>query len=271
MSFDSELLNPIDVGALRESAAKTQSFPYFYIDNFLKDDFAREVHDAFPSYNAALGMGRTFNSVNESKKIQVTDSSLFPKPIARLNKLLSSDQFIEKLSYILDIPDLIADPALEGGGIHETKGGGRLDVHVDFNFNEDLGLYRRVNILLYFNKNWKKEYGGILDLWDSDVMECHAEILPIFNRMACFATSEISYHGVTPIKCPENEVRKSFAMYYYTKDAPDEWKSEHHSTIFKSRPHEWMQANINMPVEGAKRKAGFYLRSIKNTIKRIIK
>ena len=270
MSLYTELLNPIDIDTLRENAAKAESFPHFSIDNFLREDFACEVLEAFPSYDKALGMGRSFNAVNEAKKVQVTDSKLFSPPIAKLNELLASDEFVQKLSYILDIPDLLADPNLAGGGIHETKGGGRLDVHVDFNFNDELALHRRANVLIYFNKDWKKEYGGILDLWDKDVKVCHAEISPIFNRMACFATSEISYHGVTPLKCPENETRKSFAAYYYTKEAPEGWSGERHSTIFKARPHEWMQANINMPAEKIKRKIHSYMASVKQAIKNII-
>ena len=271
MSIYTELLNPIDIDAIRESTKNAEFFPHFSIDNFLNEDFACDVHDAFPSYDKALGMGRSFNAVNEAKKVQVTDSTLFSAPIAKLNELLASKEFVDKLSYILNIPNLIADPNLAGGGIHETTGGGRLDVHVDFNFNEELKLYRRANILIYFNKDWKKEYGGILDLWDSDVKICHAEILPIFNRMACFATSEISYHGVTPIMCPDNMTRKSFAAYYYTKEEPDDWSGNNHSTIFKARPNEWLRGHVDMPLEKFKRKTKAFARRLKSIGKRIIK
>lgn len=262
------LMNPLDVEIIRNKVSNAEPFPYFHIDDFLREDFAKEVHDAFPTFDRATKIGRSFNAVNEAKKVQVTDAKLFPPAIAKLNNLLASKEFVEKLSYILDIPNLIADPGLAGGGIHETSGGGRLDVHVDFNFNDDLKLYRRANILIYFNKNWKKEYGGILDLWDSEVKECHAEILPIFNRMACFSTSEISYHGVTPLKCPEDEVRRSFAAYYYTKEAPEDWSGENHSTIFKARPDEWLQKNVRMPVEKTKRKIDSFIQSIKRFLKR---
>ena len=266
-----ELINSLDVVELRKQASSAKPFPHFYVDNFLTEEFANEVHDSFPDYDEAINIGKSFNAVNEVKKVQVTDSKLFPAPIAELNALLASKEFISKIEAILDIPGLIADPNLSGGGIHETREGGRLDVHVDFNFNKELGLYRRVNILIYFNKDWKKEYGGILDLWDKDVKKCHVELLPIFNRMACFATSEISYHGVTPLKCPEDRVRKSFATYYYTTDASEDYDGSHHSTIFKARPTEWMQAYVKMPAETIKIKARSYIRSFKNLAKKIIK
>ena len=247
-----ELLNKLDLDGLRTSVSKSEPFPNFYIDNFLNKDFAEEVYNSFPSYQQAEETGRVFNAVREAKKVQITDASKFPEPIARLNNLLQSQEFLDALGYIMDIPDLIRDPNLAGGGIHETNSGGRLDVHVDFNFNKELQLFRRVNILIYFNKDWKPEYGGALDLWDADVKKCYAEITPIFNRMACFATSEISYHGVTPLKCPKGMTRKSFAGYYYTKAPHKDWDNTHHSTIFKQRPKEWYRSIFNIPAENLK-------------------
>lgn len=264
-----DLLNPIDIQAIRDRALSAQPFPHFYIDNFLKEDFANEVHDAFPDYDTAIKTGRTFNALNEVKKVQITDPSLFPPAIEKFNNLLLSKEFVDMMSEILDIPDLISDPNLTGGGIHETREGGRLDVHVDFNFNDKLGLFRRVNILIYFNKDWKDEYGGILDLWDEKVEKCYAEISPVFNRMACFVTSEISYHGVTPLKCPKDRVRKSFAAYYYSANPHKDWDGSHHTTIFKARPTEWVRGHIEMPLRDFKSNIINRMRDVKKTLKDI--
>lgn len=62
-------------------------------------------------------------------------------------------------------------------------------------------------------------------------------------------TSGTSYQGVTPLACPQNVTRKSFATYYYTKEAPVDWTGEKHSTLFKARPDEWAKGNILMPYE----------------------
>ena len=264
------LLNNFDADSLKKIASSSEPFPFFYIDNFLESEFAEEVYQSFPSYKDAITIGRSFNAINEVKKVQITDETLFPEAIQKLNLLLNSQDFLDKLSHIMGIPNIVVDPKHTGGGIHETNGGGRLDVHVDFNFNKELKLFRRINILIYFNKDWKREYGGILDLWDKDVTKCYAEIMPIFNRMACFATSEISYHGVTPLKCNDGITRKSFAGYYYTKEAPSNWDGTHHSTIFKPRPTEWMQGHIYMPISNLKAKSQSYVKKLKTTIKNII-
>ena len=239
----------IDFDQVREQMRKAPGFPHFCIDGFLEPGFAHEVHDAFPSYAEAQRIGRTFAAVNEKRKTQVTDVRLFPAPIRRLHELLASDAFVRQMSHISGIPGLVADPWLEGGGIHETNHGGRLDVHVDFNVNEGTGLYRRLNILVYFNIGWQDEYGGVLDLWDEDVKNCVGRFAPIFNRAAGFATSATSWHGVTPVSCPPGLMRRSFAAYYYTREPPAGWDGVRRSTVFRARPDERWRGRVAMPAE----------------------
>ncbi len=242
-------LGPIDFDQVREQMRNAPGFPHFCIDGFLDPAFAQEVHDAFPSYADAERIGKSFTAVNEKRKTQITDVRLFPAPIRRLHELLASDAFVRQMSHMSGIADLVADPFLEGGGIHETNQGGRLDVHVDFNINERTGLYRRLNILVYFNVGWEEEYGGVLDLWDEDVKHCLARIAPTFNRAAGFATSATSWHGVTPVSCPPGSMRRSFAANYYTKEPPPGWDGVKRSTVFRARPDERWKGQVAMPVE----------------------
>ena len=212
-------------------------------------------------------MGFSFTAVNEKGKIQVTDSSSFAEPIAELNRTLASPEFLDLLSYVFEMPNLLADDALVGGGIHQTGPRGHLDVHVDFNYIADRQLHRRLNILIYFNKDWKPEWGGNIELWDADVKHCVHSFSPIFNRCVVFETNNISFHGVTAVKCPEGMARKSFAAYYYTREAPAHWTGEAHGTIFKARPDEVIKGNVMMPLEKARRKLHTALTGIKKKIK----
>lgn len=264
------LLNDFDFDALRIKCQNAPSFPHFCLDNFLEESFANEVHDSFPSYSDAAAMGKSFTAVNEKKKIQVSDSKKFPPAIYKLHEILASQAFIDKVSDIMGIKNLIADPTMMGGGIHETNSGGHLDVHVDFNYNEELGLHRRVNILIYFNKDWHEDYGGYLDLWDKDVKNCLGSYAPIFNRAAGFTTNEISWHGVTPLTCPADRLRESFAVYYYTKEAPPGWDGVVHSTIFKARPTEYLKGSVLMPAEKIAKSARALFRSFKQLVKKFI-
>jgi len=264
-----ELLNPIDRDALRARIRNARPFPHFCIDNFLNVDFANEVCASFPKYQAAKAIGHEFRAVNEKYKIQITDATQFPPAITKLNALLASQDFIDLWSDLVGIPNLLADANLTGGGIHETNSGGRLDVHVDFNFIEEWQIHRRLNILIYFNKDWRDEYGGFLDLWDEDVKTCYGSFAPTFNRACGFVTSEISFHGVTPLKCPSNVARKSFAVYYYTKEAPAGWDGQKHSTLFKPRPNEWFRGHVLMPAESSVALARDGLRKFKGTLKKL--
>ncbi|MGY4827917.1 2OG-Fe(II) oxygenase [Sphaerotilaceae bacterium SBD11-9] len=264
------VLNDIDFDALKSHMRTAPGFPHFCIDNFLDEAFANEVHDAFPSYQEAEKMGHSFHAVNEYKKTQITDARKFPPSIHRLYELLCSDEFVAKMSHMSGIKDLIADPALAGGGIHETSGGGHLDVHVDFNFNKETGLYRRLNILVYFNKDWHEDYGGYLDLWDKDVTTCLGRFAPSFNRAAGFATSNISWHGVTPVHCPPGQVRKSFACYYYTKEAPPDWDGVQRSTVFHARPDEYWKGAIAMPAENILHATRRTLSAMKKSVRNIL-
>ena len=265
-----ELINNIDIEELTLKIKDSKPFPHFCIDDFLEAEFANDIYQSFPSYLEAQQMGRNFSAVNEKKKIQITDANKFPEAILRLHHLLASPEFISMLEKITGISHLMADPDLIGGGIHETNSGGHLDVHIDFNFIPQKQWHRRLNLLIYFNKDWKEEYGGYLDIWDKDVKQCYGSFAPIFNRACGFATSEISFHGVTPVKCPLGQMRQSFAVYYYTKEVPEGWNGGVHSTVFKARPDEWLKGNILMPVEESITGTKLAWGNIKSKVKKIL-
>ena len=95
--------------------------------------------------------------------------------------------------------------------------------------------------------------------------ECVERILPKFNTMAIFSTTDYSYHGhPDPLNCPENISRKSLALYYYTNGRPKEDINkglEEHSTLFKGR----IGVNDDVKVNTVKKKT-----SIKSLIKDFI-
>jgi Rps23 Pro-64 3,4-dihydroxylase Tpa1-like proline 4-hydroxylase len=138
------------------------------------------------------------------------------------------------LEVLTGIKGIISDPYFTGGGLHQIKRGGKLSVHADFNFHNDLKLDRRINVLVYLNKDWEEAYGGHFELWDRDMSKAQQKILPLFNRCAIFSTTSYSYHGhPTPLACPPDRTRKSIATYYYSNGRPAEEVNESHSTLFQ--------------------------------------
>ncbi len=163
-----------------------------------------------------------------------------PKTRAFIEEL-NSASFVSTLEDLTGIRDLIPDPYLEGGGIHQIGAGGFLKVHTDFNWHRKLQLHRRVNLLIYLNEEWESEWKGNLELWDEEMRQCHVSVPPLFNHIVIFTTTDRSYHGhPDPLECPPGIMRKSIAMYYYSKERPtDEIKfGRSELTNYRARPTE---------------------------------
>ncbi len=93
--------------------------------------------------------------------------------------------------------------------------------------------------MLYLNRDWEEDFGGHIELWDSGMKQCIKKILPIFNRVVIFNTTETSFHGhPEPLNCPTDRSRKSLALYYYTIGQQEDDISQTHSTLFRTRPGE---------------------------------
>jgi Rps23 Pro-64 3,4-dihydroxylase Tpa1-like proline 4-hydroxylase len=195
-------------------------FPSIYIDDFFDENFLEEVLKEFPRVDQLKD--KIYYANPNEDKYATKGEYTFGDQTKKLVHFLNSQPFLEFLQKITGIEEtLIPDPYFEGEGFHEIKPGGFLKVHVDFHKNKKLQLSRRVNFLIYLNKDWEEEYGGHLELWEKDMSQCVSKILPKFNRAAMFSTTGDSWHGhPDPLNCPEGKSRKSLALYYYTNGRP---------------------------------------------------
>ena len=203
-------------------------WPHIVIDDFFEEKVLDTILDEFKQSSANW---KTFDSKYEGKNQMNSDESFGPMTRSVFHAL-NSAPFIEYVSKVTGIERLVPDPYLVGGGYHEIPRGGKLGVHVDFNQHKVLGLYRRLNVIIYLNKEWEEEYGGHFQLWDRESGKCEKKVLPIFNRMAIFETTTTSFHGhPEPLNCPDDIFRRSLALYYYSPDRGGQSKKSH-STIF---------------------------------------
>ena len=109
-----------------------------------------------------------------------------PSTTKRLINHLNSPSVLSKLEKLTGINNLIADHRLAGCGMHRIERGGKLAIHVDYNKHPVKPLYRRINLILYLNKNWEESWGGHLELWNKDVTVLEKSVLPIYNRAIIF-------------------------------------------------------------------------------------
>jgi Rps23 Pro-64 3,4-dihydroxylase Tpa1-like proline 4-hydroxylase len=219
--------------ATRLAYASAKPFPHFVVDNFFDPALVDQILTEFPKPGQIKW--QTFNNEQEIKLASAAEASF--GPVTRLLLYhLNSITFLDFLSEVTGIENLIPDPGFEGGGLHQIPRGGKLGVHADFNKHHRFGLDRRLNVILYLNKDWREDYGGHLELWNRDVTVCETKILPVFNRLAAFATTDFTFHGhPDPLQCPEGKTRKSLALYYFTNGRPAEEVTGEHSTLFKPR------------------------------------
>ena len=244
----------------KEKYLNAEPFPFIIIENFFNNNFLDEILKQFPNLS---DIKKTTKYQNKNEvKFGNNEYEKFPEKIKILFDFLNSNFFLNFLQNITGIKEkLIADKELNGGGMHEIKKGGLLKIHSDFNKHPNLKLDRRLNVLIYLNKNWKEEYGGHLEFWDKEMKCCKTKILPIFNRMVVFSTTDFSNHGhPDPLNCPDLMSRKSIATYYYSDGRPpneiDKMYSKN-TTYFKDREG---QSNETKQNYGKLRR---YLRSLK--------
>lgn len=204
--------------------AKAMPFSHCVVDNFLPEELAHTLSEEFPSfddpkwhqYNNAIEIKKTCNNWN-----------LFPKATYDTFNALNSPIFLEQLSTLTGISPLLPDPGLNGGGWHIHANGGKLNPHLDYSMHPKLPYQRKLNIIIYLQKDWKEAWGGHLGLYTHDEQKqgpgklVH-EFAPTFNRALFFDTTQNSWHGLCKeVSTPPGICRKSMAAYYLTAPPKD--------------------------------------------------
>lgn len=202
-----------------------EPFPHSVIDNIFDIEIANILHENINSLKLCDADCKFINknSPYEYNKFAFSKIEKLPLSLKNVFIFLNSKEFITKIEKLTGISDLIyGDFNLLGAGVHIIKNNGFLKMHTDFNTYQHPThgkLDRRINLLIYMNKDWKSEYKGDLLMYHPDNISEVKRIQPIFNRCVIFNTSNKSVHGhPEPLCVPENVYRKSLAVYYYTKN-----------------------------------------------------
>jgi Rps23 Pro-64 3,4-dihydroxylase Tpa1-like proline 4-hydroxylase len=209
-------------------------YPHVVLDDFLDEALITKVVEEFPAPDdKRWGLHKHRNS----DKLACGEDSFLGPVTRQLVWEMNSARFLSFLESLTGVEGIIPDAWLVGGGLHQVERGGFLEVHADFNYHPVWKLDRRLNLILYLNRDWPEEYGGHLELWDQEMRACARRISPIANRLVVFRTTDFSYHGhPLPLNCPPGQTRKSMAMYYYSNGRPQEERSVMHSTLYQQRP-----------------------------------
>lgn len=218
--------------------ARREPFRHVVIDDFLDAGYAARLLADFPPFERGNARNEAGELGGKSTVERIRDLGA---PYAALDDLIQSPAFLGLVSRLTGIPELLYDPFYFGGGTHENREGQDLDPHVDFNRHPVEHWHRRLNLIVYLNREWQDDWGGSLEL-HSDPRSPDDRITlvtPLYNRCVIFETTEWSWHGFGRIALPESRrdlTRKSVALYFYTRERPPEESADTHSTIYVDRP-----------------------------------
>jgi hypothetical protein len=223
----------VQLPALAKQYREGNPIPHLRLADFLDPEVALTVAREFPDANTEAWTQYKHHNEN---KLGMAKRELFSPGLGEMTDELNSPGFVSWLSTLTGIPNLVSDPSLEGGGLHQSSRGGFLNVHTDFSHHHYHKHWRRrVNLILYLNPEWHAEWGGAIELWDVGMRSCMAKYPPLLNHALIFNTDDKSLHGFPePLDCPDGVSRKSVALYYYTIEQDS--KCSPRSTNYRARP-----------------------------------
>lgn len=244
------------IGQLSSEFKNGTPYKHIVVDNFLKEDIANQMYENFPSIEK---LHKHYKGLNENKS-EGSNFSDFHPVFSQVRRDFMSPEFAKWMENVTGIKDVFITDDNLGTGLHQGTDGSFLDIHVDFNIHHIKNVHRRLNMLIYLNKNWKPEYGGAMEMWNANMSKLVKKVPCDFNRCLIFETSEISYHGYSKITLPPGETRKSFYTYFYT-NLPANAPLKYHDTVFKAKPEDTAFKKVGTTVK----------ESLKNTIKAQLK
>lgn len=210
-------------------------FPHIMLDGLFSDALLEQAVAELP---AASAKWTTYNTVNESKQV-CSDASLFGPTAEIIVHALNSAPFVRFLERLTGITGLIPDPHLHAAGYMKVSPGGFLGLHYDFATQRELKLDRRINVLLYLNRDWQSDWGGALELHSSDRVTdpAHKEVTiePLFNRVAIFNTPNALHGHRKPLTCPKGRARLCLSWYYYTAPPVPGWAARSKAVEFRGK------------------------------------
>lgn len=199
---------------LRERYLAAKPYPHLILDGYFDDDALDRIASEFPSKEERDWIA--YDTAHELKQTSRGISGLHPFTQQFLLQTCSRE-WLSTLGEITGVDDLVADPLFLGGGLHESFRGGWLNMHTDWTKHAALPLTRKLNMIVYLNRDWDPSWGGALELWDPETKECGAKVDPIFNRAVIFPTTDYTLHGFpNPMTCPEDRSRKSVSLFYWS-------------------------------------------------------
>ena len=230
-----ELVDPrlFDAGyrqQLRQQLRSGEPCEHVVVDGWFHPELlklAREEFDLYP-FEDGRDVDRRYENTYRSPRNPRLG------PAAHLYfSIVNAGWFTALLADITQVHELIADPTLHNGGLHESRNGGKFNIHRDFERSQCTGLANEMVLITYLNENWNPAWHGALELWDAARGHCVRKVEPELGRSILMRNSPNGYHGhPTPLAMPEGQVRRSLVNYYYTNSLTQSGGRERTASLY---------------------------------------
>lgn len=203
------------------------------LDKLLPKKVALAIYQAFPKDGQGF---LTRHSFRESKRTSFSFDD-HPLILADITFAMQSPEVASRLGEIVEMEGLEPDPHLYAGGLSMMFKDDFLNPHIDNSHEQTRSKYRRINLLYYVSPDWRRDYGGNLELWDRGVTR-PVTIDSRFNRLVLMETNKTSWHSVSPVMAAGP--RCCVSNYYFSNQSPTD-EDYYHVTSFTGRPGQTMR------------------------------
>jgi len=207
------LFDPAYIARLRDEVANAQPFPHLVVHDWFDPLLLELVREEFDLYRAS-NWKLYFDDLQNVRR-SATYQGFGPASEIYF-AIVNSGWFVDLLAQISGVEDLLPDPQLYGGGLHETRAGGKFGIHRDFDRHVRHGLDNCMVFMTYLNKDWDPAWGASLELWGGEPPHCMRSIPPELGTSVLLLHGPNSFHGhPLPMTTPDGVTRRSVATYYY--------------------------------------------------------
>ncbi len=203
---------------------------FFYLDDLLPKELAKTIYENFPKVEDTIKR----DSIRELK-YTAFQMNKYDDLLEEVIYAFQDKRIVNLIGEICKISKISADEELYAGGLSLMKNGNFLNPHLDNSHDKDRNRWRVLNVLYYITPNWKKDFGGNLEIWPKGIKGQEITVESKYNRLVVMATHKNSWHSVSKVN---TDLVRCCVSNYYFSEKPFLPSDTFHVTTFRGRPSE---------------------------------
>ena len=234
-----DILTDFSCHRIRSEFDAARPFRYAVIDDFFHPGVAERLEADFPAFDDERWFHHRTKIAGRDNPFEKGMSAISkPERMPDFHRTVlaqvNSRAFCRLLDRLTGIGGLQPDHHWHYSGLRVMVDGASQFIHSDARIHPNLGIEKKITLMMYLCRDWREEYGGHLEIWNDEMTSCVDRILPAFNRAVVFECTERSYHGV-PRVTSGGRHRKSLTLSFLLDSKTDETRPR---ALFVLRPED---------------------------------